>query len=96
MQRSVFVLEASVDRLDVGENALPVGLAAGHHVVHVQEGSDSRFLTETNSFRYYGQRSSPRLRGNLLGNAESQREVVSPVLRRQLVVIEGVRKEVVD
>lgn len=33
---SVLVLEPAVDGLHVREDALPVGLAHRHHVVHVQ------------------------------------------------------------
>lgn len=42
---SVLVLEAPVHGLDVGEDALPVRLAAGDHVVDIQKRRDSRFLT---------------------------------------------------
>lgn len=44
---SAVVLEAAVDGLDVGEDALPVGLPHGHHVVHVEQRVNAGLLTAT-------------------------------------------------
>ncbi|OWR52163.1 hypothetical protein KGM_205711 [Danaus plexippus plexippus] len=46
-RRSALVLEPSVDGLHIREDALPVRLPHGDHVVHVQERVDARLLTGT-------------------------------------------------
>ena len=38
--------ESAVEALDVGEDALPVGLLHPHHVLHVEQGADVAVFPE--------------------------------------------------
>lgn len=66
----VQILEASVDRLHIGEDALPIWTTRLYHIVDVEE---RRYV------------------GFVLGDFESQRKVVTSVVRRQLGVVKSVR-----
>lgn len=40
-EKSALVLKAAVKRLDISENAFPIGSLHGNHVVHIQQWCDS-------------------------------------------------------
>ena len=88
--------EPSVEALDVGEDALPVGLLHPHHVLHVEQGADVAVLPEVATKSLTLTQPLTETRGNLLCHVESQGEVVPPVPRVELVKFEGLRVEVVD
>jgi hypothetical protein len=46
---SIFIFEATVDRLDVAEDTLPVRLLIHHHVVNIEEWRNSGFIAENRS-----------------------------------------------
>ncbi len=41
----LFVFETPVERLDVGEDALPIGTSHQYHILHVQQRSDAGLFT---------------------------------------------------
>ena len=88
--------EPSVEALDVGEDAFPVGLLHPHHVLHVEQRAHVAVLPEVATKSLTLTQLLTKTKGHLLGHVESQGEVVPPVPRVELVKFEGLRVEVVD
>lgn len=45
VKEKLFVFETPVERLDVGEDALPIGTSHEYHILHVQQRSDAGLFT---------------------------------------------------